>query len=59
MLPAKNFIAKGDVEKSTTSALTALFFAYSGWKTLLVSMDPAHNQQDLFEADFSEEPKKY
>ena len=52
------FIGKGGVGKSTTSALTALFFARSGRKTLLVSMDPAHNQRDLFEADFSEKPKK-
>ncbi len=52
------FIGKGGVGKSTTSALTALFFARSGRNTLLVSMDPAHNQRDLFEADFSEKPKK-
>lgn len=52
------FIGKGGVGKSTTSALTALYFARRGRKTLLVSMDPAHNQRDLFEADFSEKPKK-
>ena len=52
------FIGKGGVGKSTTSALAALYFARSGRKTLLVSMDPAHNQRDLFEADFSEKPKK-
>lgn len=52
------FIGKGGVGKSTTSALTALFLAASGKNTLLVSMDPAHNQRDLFEADFSEKPKQ-
>jgi arsenite-transporting ATPase len=51
------FIGKGGVGKSTTSALTALSMAYSGRDTLLVSMDPAHNQRDLFERHFSEKPE--
>ena len=38
--------------------MTALHFAQSGLNTLLVSMDPAHNQRDLFEADFCEKPRK-
>ena len=33
------------------------FFAAAGRNTLLVSMDPAHNQRDLFETEFSEKPK--
>jgi len=50
------FIGKGGVGKSTTSAITALEAAQSGSETLLVSMDPAHNQRDIFERDFSEKP---
>ena len=52
------FIGKGGVGKSTTSALTSVYFATQGHKTLLVSMDPAHNQRDIFEQDFSEKPKR-
>ena len=50
------FIGKGGVGKSTTSAITALAAAQAGSDTLLVSMDPAHNQRDIFERDFSEKP---
>ena len=58
MTPEIHFlIGKGGVGKSTVSALMALFFAAAGRNTLLVSMDPAHNQRDLFETAFSEKPK--
>ena len=50
------FIGKGGVGKSTTSALTAVHLACSGRKTLLVSLDPAHNQRDIFRQPFSEKP---
>ena len=50
------FIGKGGVGKSTTSALTALHLAQSGHRTLLVSLDPAHNQRDIFETAFAEKP---
>ena len=50
------FIGKGGVGKSTTSALTAVHLARSGRKTLLVSLDPAHNQRDIFRQPFSEKP---
>jgi arsenite-transporting ATPase len=50
------FIGKGGVGKSTTSALTALRLAQSGRLTLLVSLDPAHNQRDIFGQPFSEKP---
>ena len=52
---AKNlfFLGKGGVGKSTSSALTALFLAENGFKTLLVSMDPAHNQSDILEKNLS------
>ncbi len=52
------FIGKGGVGKSTTSALSSVRLADAGHQTLLVSMDPAHNQRDLFEQDFGEKPKK-
>ena len=52
------FVGKGGVGKSTTSALTALHLSQGGRNTLLVSMDPAHNQCDLFECEFSERTRK-
>jgi len=52
------FIGKGGVGKSTTSALTALGLALRDRNTLLVSMDPAHNQRDLFQLEFSEKPRQ-
>jgi arsenite-transporting ATPase len=52
------FIGKGGVGKSTTSALSSVHLADTGHDTLLVSMDPAHNQRDIFEQDFSEKPQK-
>ncbi len=48
------FIGKGGVGKSTVSALTALNYANRQKKTLLVSLDSAHNQQDIFQTPFSE-----
>ena len=50
------FLGKGGVGKSTSAALTALHLSQNGYKTLLVSMDPAHNQSDIFERSFSEKP---
>jgi arsenite-transporting ATPase len=47
-------LGKGGVGKSTLSALNSLSFAQNGYKTLLVSMDPAHNQTDIFEKTFGE-----
>lgn len=52
------FIGKGGVGKSTISALSALELAGQGRKTLLVSMDPAHNQRDIFGQTFSETPTR-
>jgi arsenite-transporting ATPase len=52
------FIGKGGVGKSTTAALCALFSSLAGRRTLLVSMDPAHNQGDIFESRFGEKPRK-
>jgi len=50
------FIGKGGVGKSTTSALCAIHYAEQAHDTLLVSMDPAHNQRDIFCRKFSEKP---
>lgn len=44
--------------KSTSAALTAIHLAETGQKTLLVSLDPAHNQSDIFENRFSEKSIK-
>ena len=52
------FIGKGGVGKSTTSALSSVYLAARGHDTLLVSMDPAHNQTDLFEQDLTEKPMR-
>jgi arsenite-transporting ATPase len=52
------FIGKGGVGKSTTSALTAVYLSRDLRDTLLVSMDPAHNQRDIFQQDFSEKVQR-
>jgi arsenite/tail-anchored protein-transporting ATPase len=41
------FTGKGGVGKSTTSAATAFHYASMGFKTLLVSSDPAHSTEDV------------
>jgi len=52
------FIGKGGVGKSTVSAVTAFNCSKMSQKTMLVSMDPAHNQRDIFERTFSETPRR-
>ena len=52
------FLGKGGVGKSTSSALTAIAAAQKGLSVLLVSLDPAHNQADIFETKLSDKPKK-
>jgi arsenite-transporting ATPase len=52
------FIGKGGVGKSTTAAITSVHLSNASVDTLLVSMDPAHNQRDIFRMDFAEKPKK-
>jgi arsenite-transporting ATPase len=47
------FLGKGGVGKSTLSALNALKLSKDA-DTLLISMDPAHNQSDIFENNFTE-----
>ena len=41
------FTGKGGVGKSTTAAASALHLASQGYKTILVSSDPAHSTQDV------------
>lgn len=52
------FSGKGGVGKSTVSALVSLEKSRNAQKTLLVSMDPAHNQSDIFQTDIGEKPKE-
>ncbi|MFC2093967.1 ArsA-related P-loop ATPase, partial [Bacteroidota bacterium] len=49
------YLGKGGVGKSTLSALTAIKLSYN-FPVLLVSIDPAHNQSDIFVKRFSEKP---
>jgi len=50
------FMGKGGVGKSTSSALFSVFLAQKGFKVLIVSLDPAHNQSDIFERSLSDKP---
>jgi arsenite-transporting ATPase len=50
------FMGKGGVGKSTSAALTSIFLARKGYRVLLVSLDPAHNQSDIFERALADEP---
>ena len=52
------YIGKGGVGKSTTSAVTSVHLARNSRDILLVSMDPAHNQSDIFQQDFGEKPQQ-
>lgn len=52
------FIGKGGVGKSTTAAITSIQLSRSSHDVLLVSMDPAHNQSDIFQQNFSEKPSR-
>jgi TRC40/GET3/ArsA family transport-energizing ATPase len=50
------FTGKGGVGKSTTSAATARHFAGQGYRTILVSSDPAHSTQDVLGVQVGFEP---
>jgi arsenite-transporting ATPase len=50
------FMGKGGVGKSTSAALISVFLARKACKVLLVSLDPAHNQSDIFERELSDKP---
>ena len=51
-------IGKGGVGKTTTSAALSVALARRGYKTLIVSLDPAHNLGDVFMEKLSDKPKK-
>ena len=50
------FTGKGGVGKSTTSAACAYHYASEGYKTLLVSSDPAHSTEDVVGVPIGAEP---
>ncbi len=52
-----HFLGKGGVGKTTSSALQAILLSKKG-KTLLVSLDPAHNLSDVLGIEIGEEPKE-
>ncbi|MDX9758385.1 MAG: ArsA-related P-loop ATPase [Bacteroidota bacterium] len=49
-------IGKGGVGKSTLSALIAMAHARAGRTVTLLSLDPAHNQSDIFQTPIGESP---
>lgn len=49
---------KGGVGKSTVSSALGLYFAEMGFKTLVVSLDPAHSLSLTFDTEIGEKPKK-
>ncbi len=63
LLPKEGFrvlfvIGKGGVGKTTTSAAIAVALAERGYKTLIVSLDPAHNLGDVLMEKLGDKPKK-
>ena len=50
------FGGKGGVGKTTTAAGTAMWLAASGYRTLLVSSDPAHSTSDALEVELGSSP---
>ncbi|MBW2095548.1 MAG: ArsA family ATPase [Deltaproteobacteria bacterium] len=52
------YMGKGGVGKSTSAALNSLFLAQRGFEVLIVSLDPAHNQSDIFEKKLADKPKQ-
>ena len=52
------FGGKGGVGKTTLAAAHALLSAERGFRTLLVSTDPAHSTGDILEVDLGPEPRE-
>ncbi len=50
------FTGKGGVGKTTTAAATALHAARQGYKTLVMSTDPAHSLSDALNVELGPEP---
>lgn len=54
--PVIMFGGKGGVGKTTCAGATALHFAASGLKTLIISTDPTPSLSDIFEVERGEKP---
>lgn len=52
------FTGKGGVRKTSVAAATATMCAGAGYKTIVMSTDPAHSLGDSFDIELSGEPKK-
>ena len=52
------YTGKGGVRKTTVAAATALKCARLGYKTIVVSTEPAHSLRDSFNIKLGPEPKK-
>ena len=50
------FAGKGGVGKTSIAAATSLWIAKQGYKTILVTTDPASHLAQVFEQDISDEP---
>lgn len=50
------FTGKGGVGKTTTAAATGIQSAKKGYKTLIISTDPAHSLSDALDKELSPEP---
>lgn len=50
------FTGKGGVGKTTTAAASAILSAKKGYKTLIISTDPAHSLSDALNKELSPEP---
>jgi arsenite-transporting ATPase len=50
------FGGKGGVGKTTVSSAYGSKCADAGWKTLVVSTDPAHSTSDVFDQQFDDDP---
>ncbi|MCK9197967.1 MAG: TRC40/GET3/ArsA family transport-energizing ATPase, partial [Syntrophales bacterium] len=52
------FTGKGGVGKSTIASMTSLYMADQGYKTLIVTTDPASHLHDIFGQAINHEPTK-
>jgi arsenite-transporting ATPase len=52
------FTGKGGVGKTTVAAMTAIKASNLGYKTLVISTDPAHSLSDSFQFQLGAEPRK-
>lgn len=50
------FAGKGGVGKTSVSAATALWTAHAGYKTLLLTTDPASHLKQVFDQDITDKP---